>query len=433
MTGRGGRRRVHAGDPIQRVAGRGARRAAAALVLVLALAAGCTGDDAGEPTATPTPTQSTTAPTSGGDPGTLTETSDPATESTTPTPDATARCVTELADGLTERAAIGQLLMVGVDSGGGVSSVEEAVTTYGVGGVIYLGGWTGRAVVAQASREMRALADGPGLFIAADQEGGQVQQLRGTGFTDLPSATEQAAMGDAALASAAIGWAQELAGAGVNVNLAPVADTVPADIGTANGPIGQYHREYGATPNEVIPPMLAFLRGMQAGGVATTVKHFPGIGRITGNTDSTAAGITDDVATVRDANLEPFSAGILAGADFVMVSSARYPQIADEQALFAPEIVTDLLRERLGYAGVVITDDVGAAAAVADVPVGQRATRFLAAGGDIVLTARPGDVPVMSAAIADLAATDADFAAAVDAALERVLTLKTRHGLTDCG
>jgi len=97
----------------------------------------------------------------------------------------------------------------------------------------------------------------------------------------------------------------------------------------------------------------------------------------------------------------PFATGIRAGAPLVMVSSARYARIDPANAaMFSRAVVTDLLRGRLGYRGVVITDDVGLARAVATVPVGQRATRFIAAGGDIVLTARPSQAPAMLAAIA---------------------------------
>lgn len=354
--------------------------------------------------------------------------------STTPsaTVDARAECVAKLAARMSARARAGQLLMVGLAPSSGAAGVQAAIATYGAGGVIFLGGWSGAATVKSVATQVNTYARGPALFVAADQEGGQVQQLKGPGFSAIPSAQQQSALGAAGLTEAATGWARELRAAGVNVNLAPVADTVPAAIGTANGPIGRYHREYGATPKAVTPSVTAFIDGMHAGGVAATVKHFPGIGRIAGNTDTASTGITDDVATVTDPDLAPFAAGIEAGADFVMVSSAIYPKIAAGQALFAPAIVTDLLRDRLGYAGVVITDDVGAAAALAAVPIGGRATGFIAAGGDIVLTARPSDIPVMSKAVLAQAAADPAFADQVDAAVLRVLTLKTARGLTTC-
>lgn len=417
-------------------------RAAAAALAAGCLLAACTGGDA-DPTgsATPGTPTSTTAgadisgsehPTASGSTSGAPSTGSTATGSTTSSDDPTAQCVADLISGMTPRQRAGQLLMVGLSSEAGQGGVDEVVTTYGLGGVIYLGHWSGHDTVAATSAHLQGLTKGPDLLIAADQEGGQVQQLTGSGFTTIPDAATQAGLSPNALRDKAHGWGQELASAGVNLNLAPVADTVPASIGTANGPIGQFHREYGATPDTVIPPMTAFLAGMHDAGVMATVKHFPGIGRITGNTDTTAFGIEDSAATTDDPHLQPFRAGIEAGADLVMVSSARYPKLAKEQAAFAPEIVTGLLREQLGFTGVVITDDVGAAAAVQSIPVGERATRFLAAGGDMVLTALASDIPVMVKALTKAAETDEAAASRMHIALRRVLTLKTAHGLTGC-
>jgi beta-N-acetylhexosaminidase len=168
--------------------------------------------------------------------------------------------------------------------------------------------------------------------------------------------------------------------------------------------------------------------------VVATVKHFPGLGRITGNTDVTSVGITDSQASADDPYLEPFRAGVASGVGLVMVSSARYPKLDEaNQAMFSRAIITDLLRGKLGFDGVVVTDDVGAAKAVAAVPVPARAVRFLAAGGDLVLTANAAAVPSMLAAIRDRAATDAAFAAGLDQSVRRVLALKARFGLLHCG
>ena len=122
--------------------------------------------------------------------------------------------------------------------------------------MIYLGGWDGADKVTRTSEHLQGLVSGKstgdvGLLIAADQEGGEVHQLRGEGFTRPPSAKEQATMSSAALTRAATGWARELKAAGVNVNLAPVTDTVPADIGRANEPIGRCGRQYGSDPETV--------------------------------------------------------------------------------------------------------------------------------------------------------------------------------------
>lgn len=101
--------------------------------------------------------------------------------------------------------------------------------------------------------------------------------------------------------------------------------------------------------------------------------------------------------------------------------------------MFSKAIITGLLRGKLGFDGVVITDDVGAAKAVAGVPVPDRAVRFLAAGGDIVLTASASQAPAMLAAVKARAAKDPEFASALDASVRRVLELKARFGLIRCG
>lgn len=336
-----------------------------------------------------------------------------------------------------ERA--GQLLMVGLGSDTSRSSLDTLVARRHLGGVILLGGWTGGvASVRTTTRHLAALASeantaGLGLLLAADQEGGAVQQLRGEGFSRMPSARVQDQGSPAGLTADATRWAAQLRAAGINVNLAPVADTVPTSIGRANGPIGQYDRQYSSNPERVARMVSAFIAGMRSGGVAATVKHFPGLGRITGNTDVTARGITDTTTTVDDPYLEPFRTGIQDGVELVMVGSAIYSRIdPGTNAVFSRPVVTDLLRHRLSYDGVVITDDVGAAKSVAAVPVGERATRFIDAGGDITLTAHPSTVPAMHDAITQKARTNPAFAKQVEAATTRVVDLKLKMGLAHC-
>ncbi len=328
--------------------------------------------------------------------------------------------------------------MVGLDVNAGQNSLDALVRDRHLGGVILLGGWyDGADRVRAATRHLESLTDDPrgepGLFLAADQEGGNVQQLRGEGFTRIPSALDQGDLSSSQLARQSAGWADELHSAGINVNLAPVADTVPAELGRANAPIGRWDRQFSSDPTVVARMVGAFIDGMHRGEVAATVKHFPGIGRITGNTDLTAEGITDRQTTASDPYLRPFGAGIKAGADLVMVGSAIYSRIdPGVNAVFSKAIITDLLRGRMGYGGVVITDDVGAAKAVAATPVGQRATTFVDAGGDIVLTARPDTVATMHRALTSRMSADHAFAAKVAQSVTRVMTLKVKLGLASC-
>lgn len=325
--------------------------------------------------------------------------------------------------------------MVGAQAAQPPSSVDPALTEQHAGAVVLLGTWSGASTVAAATRHWQQVggaASGIGLLVAADQEGGSVLHLRGPGFTPTPSALVQG-RSPATVETTAARTGAELKAAGVNVNLAPVADVVEARFAPQNAPVGAYRREFGNDPRTVGRAVTAVVGGLQRAGVSATLKHFPGLGRVTGNTDLTASGTTDRATSADDPWLQPFRDGIREGADLVMVSSATYSRIDPaNRALFSEAVITDLLRESLGYHGVVISDDVGAAKAVAAVPPGERATRFVAAGGDIVLTGLPSTVRAMTTAVVERARVDAAFAARVDAAAHRVLGLKVRRGLAAC-
>jgi beta-N-acetylhexosaminidase len=133
---------------------------------------------------------------------------------------------------------------------------------------------------------------------------------------------------------------------------------------------------------------------------------------------------------VHDPYLTPFAQAVADGVPFVMVSTAIYARIdPGTPAIFSRKIVTDVLRDRFGFHGVVITDDVGAAAQVAGVPVGERAVRFVQAGGDMVLTVVASQAAAMTQALLAKAKADPAFRRLVDAAALRVLTAKQRLGL----
>jgi beta-N-acetylhexosaminidase len=324
---------------------------------------------------------------------------------------------------------VAQLFLAGVpldDLGSG-----EALVRDGVGGVFLAGRSEAPArELAATAADWQALAPGPGLWIAADQEGGRVQTLKGPGFDQLPPARDQGRLAPQKLAALAKGLGAALAGAGVNLNLAPVVDVVPAGSERANAPIGYHHRQYGGTAAEVTRAAGTIVDGLAAGGVTATLKHFPGLGRVQANTDDSAE-VVDTVTTARDPEVAAF--GTLArspAAPFVMVSSATYTRIdAGHQAVFSSVVLTDLLRERLGFDGVILSDDVGAAEAVQDVPPGERAVRFLAAGGTMVLTVEPSDVPTMIDAVLDRSERDRDFAATVEDAVRTALLAKAHAGL----
>jgi beta-N-acetylhexosaminidase len=269
-------------------------------------------------------------------------------------------------------------------------------------------------------------------LVSIDQEGGLVQSLRGGQWGTISSAREQGTWSVTKLAQVSGDWAKDLARAGVTMDLAPVADTVPSGTERFNAPIGKYGREYGTDSTKVAADITTVTAAIKSAGVIATVKHFPGLGRVTGNTDTTRE-VTDNKTTANDPYLQSFQAGIDAGAGAVMISSAIYTQIdPGSQAVFSSKVITGLLRGQMGYQGVVITDDVGQAKAVSNVSPGNRAVRFIEAGGDLVLTVRPDLARAMMTAVSSKAGQDKDFHAQVEASVTRVLTLKQEAGLLTC-
>jgi beta-glucosidase-like glycosyl hydrolase len=332
--------------------------------------------------------------------------------------------------GLSREQEIAQLFVVGVRLDDLSQGDDLAAQTPGG---IFLAGRSQLPAddLAATTAAWQEAAGSPGLWIAVDQEGGSVQTLSGPGFAELPAAVDQGRLPEGDLAALADGMGASLARAGINLDLAPVADVVPAGTEQSNQPIGVFGREYGSTAAEVAEAAEVVVDGLAAHGVTAVLKHFPGLGRVRGNTD-TSAEVVDPDTVAGDPSVRVF--GELADAadapPFVMTSSAIYPGIdGSEPAGWSSKVIDGVLRGQLGFDGVVISDDVGAAAAVQDVAPGERAVRCLAAGGTLVLTVDASLYPEMLAAVLDRDRTDDAFSTRVDAAVRTALLAKAEAGL----
>ncbi|HEX9045329.1 MAG TPA: glycoside hydrolase family 3 N-terminal domain-containing protein [Candidatus Limnocylindrales bacterium] len=336
---------------------------------------------------------------------------------------------------MTEAERVGQLLMIGLHGASLGAADMQAIDTAHIGSVWIFGNRTsGVASIASLARAVQARArtatHGVGFLFAADQEGGLVQRLAGPGFSTIPTARVQGTWSPAVLRTAAATWGRQLAAAGVNLDLAPVMDVVPPSMVATNEPIGQLQREFGTDPTTVAVHGDAVIAGMRSAGVATALKHFPGLGRVTANTDL-STGVVDHRTTPADPYLAPFASGIRAGARFVMVSLATYSRIdPDHLAAFSPTVI-GLLRGELGFTGVVVSDSLTAAATSA-IPVAERALDFVMAGGDLAIV--DGDIVagVMAAHLLEAAEHDTAVRERVDAAALRVLRAKEALGLLPC-
>jgi len=411
--------------------------APSALVLAAVLA-GC---DALVPTTAPTasapqptPTPSATDVATGTPAPTATATSGP-----TPPPS----CAEATLEGMTLAQRVGQLFMVRDPTVSVGDAIRGAITTWHVGNVWFGRTTIGVSAIRSVANGLQRLTTGTAtagvrLLISANQEGGggtgftDIQGLSGPGFATIPTAVTQGTWSVTKLRTEAAIWGGDLGDAGVNTDFAPVADVVPAGTESQNAPIGQLHREYGSTPSVVSSHVVAFIDGMHDAGIATTVKHFPGLGRVEGNTDNTAA-VVDDVTTRNDPYLEPFQAGIQeAQTEFVMVSLATYTKIDPNHiAAFSSIVMKDMLRDDLGFGGVIVSDSLSATAVTA-IPAGTRAIRFLEAGGDLIVLTPISETIAMIQAVTARASSNQAFRAIVDAAARHVLETKDEAGLLPC-
>lgn len=278
------------------------------------------------------------------------------------------------------RRLAGQMLIVRMESVA-TGSLRRAARRGEIGGVIlFPDPQTSADELGGEIAKLRRAADAggaPPLLIAIDQEGGEVKRLADLPPDRPPSqiTTAQAAAAEGKATGAA------LAGIGVGVDLAPVVDLAGPEsfIGS---------RSFGADPAAVGALTSAFGRGLQSAGVTATAKHFPGLGLASANTDLGTSVVNADRARLRP-GLEPFRLAIEAGFGLVMISNALYPAYdAQRPAWRSRRVIERLLRERLGFDGVIISDDLGAGAVTATGSgEGEAAVAAADAGVDLLLFA----------------------------------------------
>lgn len=330
---------------------------------------------------------------------------------------------------LDERA--GQLIMAPMFAGGNPADLSALISTRHVGSVVLIGNWNnGTAATKTAADVLQSYApSGNQLIVSTDQEGGQVQHLKGSGFDTMPSAVAQGQMSADTLRSSAKTWGGQLKQAGINIDLAPVLGTVQVKR-SSNAPIGALNRDFGLDSNGNAQHGIAFIEGMRDAGVGATVKHYPGLGAVTGNTDFTTEGILDTTTTLDDEEIGAFNTTIKqAKPAMVMMSLATYQRIdSSAPAAFSSKIIDGTLRGSVGYDGVVISDSLSAAA-VSGIATKDLGVRLVDAGGDLACIGDTSYVtPILDGIIAR-AQSDPAFAKKVTASATRVMTLKYQMGL----
>lgn len=333
-------------------------------------------------------------------------------------------------DAMTLDERIGQLVMAPLPAGSDPSTLRDLIVDQHVGSVLIIGNWnSGTTGVSAATSELQSYAPSNNrLLMTTDQEGGSVQHLNGNGFDTMPSATDQGTMDTAQLRQSAATWGAQLKSAGINVDLAPVVGTVTVDR-SSNAPIGALNRDFGLDAAGNAKHAKAFIEGMSDSGVGSAVKHYPGLGSVTGNTDFTASGILDTTTTLDGPEINAFNTTLDANPSMVMMSLATYQQIdPDNPAVFSHSLITDYLRGTIGFQGVVTSDSMSAAA-LGGIQPSDLGVRLIEAGGDLACIGASSYVQPVLDGLNAKAAGDATFARKVQQSAIRMMTLKYEMGL----
>jgi beta-N-acetylhexosaminidase len=276
---------------------------------------------------------------------------------------------------------VGQMFMISMGGTEPDYYVNKMIRERNIGGVLLFGhNMKSEAQTAALTESLQELSmktePSIPLFIAVDQEGGEV--ARAPWVTPQPAAAQVGARGNPEEARAiAEKMGTELLRAGVNTDLAPVVDT---GFGAAIG-----SRSFGEDPELVAEMGAAAVEGFKAAGVVSAAKHFPNHGPATADSHQRLPVVDHDLATIRSYDLPPFEAAVEAGVPMVMVGHLLYPAIDPERpASLSPEAV-GMLREELGFDGVVITDDLAMAGASGGGPPARAAVEAVKAGADLLI------------------------------------------------
>ncbi len=329
---------------------------------------------------------------------------------------------------MTLEEQVGQLLVAGFPGTTPTPEIIDLIQNHHIGGIIFFSRNIQDAQqVLALTHSLQMIAKRAGhrypLFIAIDQENGMVQRL-GNSATQFPGNMALGAIGSEQMAYDVAGaTGRELTALGINFNLAPVVDV---NNNPANPVIGV--RSFGEDPLRVARLASAAVKGYRSAGVITCLKHFPGHGDTAVDSHLALPTLPYSMERLEALELLPFRSGIAAGVDSVMIAHIAFPTLTGDATLpatLSPAIVRELLREKLGFTGVIISDCLEMNAVSETVGVGPGAVMALQAGTDLILIShlytrqRAGIAAILSALQEGVLRQDV-----VKQAVERMLKLK---------
>lgn len=340
--------------------------------------------------------------------------------------------VDEVLSGLSLEDKVGQLLMFGFDGTFADGRLETILREWRAGGVVLLGpNVQTPEQVAALTGDIQASAmeeTGLGALIAVDQEGGEVLRLPPP-FTQFPAAAVVGETGTADLAHRmGRAVAEEMHAVGLNMNLAPVLDV----LGPSGSPAID-SRSFGTDPGLVAEMGTAFISGLRDAGVISTGKHFPGHGSAPADSHAELPVVWKEADELQQVDITPFKAAVREGVDAIMTAHVAYPRLDDglaRPATISPFVVGGILRDDLGFDGVVMTDNMTMGGVTTAYLPQEAAVLAIEAGADIILCACPPSVQgAIRSALIEAVQTGRLSEERIDASVRRVVSLKLRYSV----
>lgn len=313
---------------------------------------------------------------------------------------------------------VGQLLFAGIYTNDGpyaITVAEQAVAD-GVGGLNFLG--TEPGIYADGELEAVSQAGTIPPFLAIDQEGGRVQRLEPL-IGDVPSARKMGAeMTAKEIQKQAEDIGEAMADLNLNMDLAPVVDVSSQPDDSVAG-----DRSFSDRPDEVTADAGAFVKGLQSQGIVPVLKHFPGLGSATGNTDFEPA-TTPPLEELKKKDLRPYERLTKQAPIAVMMSSAVVPGLTNGEQAGLSKPAVDLLRKDYKFDGVIMTDSLSGVAVRSQFELPEAAERAIAAGVDMVLWDSTAEIGQVRQRLVNAVRNDRLDGDQINASVLRVLELK---------
>lgn len=292
--------------------------------------------------------------------------------------------------GMTIEQKIGQMFICAFrkdEKGNGIvqlnDKTKKIIQDYGIGGVILFSeNINSEEETVQYIKDLKKISNLP-IFIGIDEEGGRVVRTASLRLPQIPSAKETGGTGDA---GKAYGYAKDIAmylkRLGFNLDFAPIADINSNPNNTVIG-----DRSFGSDPEMTGEMVASFVKGLEENGIYSTLKHFPGHGDTSSDSHYGLASVENDLDRLEKVEFVPFEMGIEAGASFVMVGHISTPNVTDnyEPTIFSELLLNEILRKRLGFEGIIITDALDMGAVTKYYTSEETSVKAVNAGVDILL------------------------------------------------